>query len=68
MNEQLLLPYLAIGISVIGTVVGYLNHKRLRSTCCGAERTISVDIESTTPPDRYLPKRESRSESKMDSV
>ena len=50
--ETEILPYLAIGISVVGTVLGYINHKRIRSTCCGVERIISVDVESTTPPTR----------------
>jgi len=27
-----------------------VNHKRIRSTCCGKEMDTSLDIEETTPP------------------
>jgi hypothetical protein len=45
--------------SFIATIVGSsaiilgalakLNHKRLRSKCCGEEKVISVDIDDTSP-------------------
>lgn len=40
---------LGIIITVVGVVYGAINHKRLRSTCCGRKIDISVDIESTSP-------------------
>lgn len=49
---------LAIGsivISVLGSVVALVNHKRIRSNCCGAKTEVSLDIENTTPVD---PKKE----------
>ncbi len=42
----------AVIISVGGTIIGILNHKRIRSNCCGKDVTASIDIESTTPPVR----------------
>lgn len=27
-----------------------VNHHRIRSTCCGKEMVVSVDVEQTTPP------------------
>lgn len=30
-------------------VVGVINHKKIRSTCCGREGSISLDISPTTP-------------------
>lgn len=28
-----------------------VNHHRVRSNCCGKELVVSVDVETTTPPD-----------------
>lgn len=44
---------LAIGsivISVAGSIVAFINHKRIRSNCCGKQAEMSIDIENTTPP------------------
>lgn len=45
-------PILAI-VSIIisggATIIGVINHKRIRSTCCGAKLETSIDIENTTP-------------------
>jgi len=37
------------GISVFGAIYTALNHKRLRSRCCGKDLDASIDIENTTP-------------------
>ena len=42
-------------ISGITTAIGIINHKRIRSSCCGKSVDISVDIESTTPPGKSVP-------------
>jgi len=39
----------ALVLSIAGTVLGVINHKRIRSTCCGAKGEVSLDIESTKP-------------------
>lgn len=45
---------LGIVLTVVGMVYGAINHKRLRSTCCGRRVDISVDIDSTSPlPPRH---------------
>lgn len=41
---------LGIIITVVGVIYTAVNHKRLRSTCCGRKIEIAIDIESTTPP------------------
>jgi hypothetical protein len=49
---------LAIGsivLSVVGSVAALVNHKRVRSNCCGKELSASLDVENTTPVD---PKKE----------
>jgi hypothetical protein len=46
---------LAIGsivISVIGSMIALVNHKRIRSNCCGKRTEVSLDIEETTPTDK----------------
>lgn len=40
----------AIVLSVLTTVIAALNHKRIRSSCCGRRLEASLDIEQTTPP------------------
>ncbi len=40
----------ALVISIVGTIIAVVNHKRLRSSCCGKKIEVSVDIENTTPP------------------
>ena len=41
---------IALAISIVGTIIGIINHKKLKSSCCGRKLEISVDIENTTPP------------------
>ena len=45
----------AIFVSVATAIIGIINHKRIRSKCCGREMSASVDIENTTPPKLNLP-------------
>lgn len=46
------------GVSVAGVlallyaIYKAVNHHRCRSVCCGKKMEVSMDIESTTPPDR----------------
>ena len=42
--------YIAIALSAATAIVGVVNHKRVRSTCCGKSADLSIDIENTTPP------------------
>jgi hypothetical protein len=44
-----IVSWLSLALVVVGIVVGAVNHKRVRSSCCGAEKTISIDIDNTTP-------------------
>ena len=32
-----------------------VNHKRIRSNCCGKKLEASLDIENTTPPEVVVP-------------
>jgi hypothetical protein len=40
----------ALFIAVGGSILAIVNHKRLRSSCCGKSIVMSLDVESTTPP------------------
>lgn len=41
--------YVSLAISTAAVVLGVINHKRIRSSCCGKEASVSLDIESTSP-------------------
>lgn len=58
MESGAIMGTVAVIISVITAIIGAVNHKRLRSNCCGKNMEMSVDIESTTPP-RIAPAPES---------
>lgn len=49
MDNGQVMGMVALIVSVIGTVIGVINHKRIRSTCCGKKLETSLDIENTTP-------------------
>ena len=41
-------------ITSLASIAAYLiklNHKRIRSKCCGKDCITSLDVEDTTPPD-----------------
>lgn len=42
--------YVSIALSIGAIIMGIVNHKRIRSSCCGKEASVSLDIENTTPP------------------
>jgi hypothetical protein len=50
-----LMSIIALVISAGTILVGVVNHKRIRSNCCGRKAEASFDIESTTPPNMKSP-------------
>jgi hypothetical protein len=48
MDTQIL-SGISIALSVGTVILGVVNHKRIRSTCCGKKVDASFDIEDTTP-------------------
>ena len=52
MDQTTIIAYSGLAISVGSVVLGAINHKRIRSTCCKRELTASFDIESTTPTNK----------------
>ena len=63
--------YVSLAISIGAVVLGVINHKRIRSNCCGKEASVSLDIENTTPPtakaEAFLECRSSSSMSEADT-
>ena len=49
-TTQNALSIAALAISLGGIILGAINHKRIRSSCCGKKMDASLDIETTTPP------------------
>jgi len=50
MEDQQIMNCVALVVSGISFVIGVINHKRIRSGCCGKKVEISFDIDKTTPP------------------
>ena len=44
------LGYVSMIVMGIGSIVALVNHRTLRSRCCGHEASVSLDISATTPP------------------
>ena len=49
-NTGGVLGIVALVVSIGGSIFAALNHKRVRSNCCGKSLEASLDVESTTPP------------------
>ena len=49
-NTTTAIAYSGFVISIAGTIYAAINHKRMRSNCCGAKIEASFDVENTTPP------------------
>ena len=55
MDSNNILSTIAIIISVLGIIIGIVNHKEVRSRCCKREATFSIDITNTTQAIQPLP-------------
>ena len=56
-------------LGLTGWIYRTVNHKRIRSSCCGRKMEVSVDVEETTPTNRIdaeTAKRKEISESKKE--
>jgi hypothetical protein len=49
------IAYAGFITSLATAIIGYINHKRIRSRCCGKEISSSIDIEDTTPQTKCGP-------------
>ena len=58
MDDTVVVSYVSILVSVGALIIGAINHKRVRSTCCGRKTDMSIDIDNTSPPKISIPPRE----------
>jgi hypothetical protein len=47
-NTSSILSIISIIVSIFGSFIAIINHKRIRSSCCGKEVSASLDIENTS--------------------
>ena len=52
MDSTNIMAVSGVVISVAGMIYTAVNHKRIRSNCCGHDIVASIDVESTTPPSK----------------
>ena len=50
MDQSTIIAISGLVVSIAGSVLAIVNHKRIRSKCCDKKLEVSLDIESTTPP------------------
>ena len=55
MDTSEILATVSIILSVVGSIIVGINHKRIRSACCGKTFQASLDIENTTPTKSLAP-------------
>jgi len=49
-TQTSIVAILGLVVSIFGSFLAAINHRRVRSNCCGHPIVMSVDVESTTPP------------------
>jgi hypothetical protein len=52
MDTTNILGLVGFAVSIVGVVYTAVNHKRIRSRCCGHLVEASLDVENTTPVDK----------------
>ena len=50
MDTNTIISGVSLTVAVGSSIIAVVNHKRLRSKCCGRNVDVSIDIENTTPP------------------
>ena len=57
MDSAQITGMVALIVSVVGAIVGIINHKRVRSNCFGKKLEVSLDIDNTA--NKVSPKQDS---------
>lgn len=56
MDDTEVFSIIALALSIASAIITAINHKRIRSNCCGRIAVLGIDIETTTPPtDKKIP-------------
>ena len=48
-EDTSVIAFCGLAVSILTAVIGAINHKRIRSECCGSKGQISFDIDTTSP-------------------
>jgi hypothetical protein len=67
-TQNTILAGIALAISVGGTIIGIINHKRIVSKCCGRKADLSIDIQDTRTEPKSPSRKIDTKESKLDVV
>jgi hypothetical protein len=62
MDQNGIIGLVALAISIIGSILGVINHRRIRSHCCGKDLIASIDVETTDTKEDLKIKIPKRSE------
>jgi len=49
MDETTWMSWTGFLLGLLGTVYAAINHRRIRSNCCGNKLEASLDVDATTP-------------------
>jgi hypothetical protein len=44
--------YISMCMMIVGSIIAVVNRHRIRSSCCGREASVELNIEATTPPEK----------------
>ena len=48
-KTQDIMIYITMTVSVCSVILGLVNHKKVRSSCCGKKVEMSFDVDNTSP-------------------
>jgi len=57
MDANAIMGYCSLGLSIASIILGIINHRRIRSNCCGRIGEVAIDIDNTTPKEPFVIKK-----------
>ena len=48
-QDTSIIAFCGLAVSILTAVIGAINHRRVRSECCGKVATASLEIDQVTP-------------------
>jgi hypothetical protein len=58
-QQASIIAFCGLAVSVATAVIGAINHRRVRSECCGKVATSSLEIDQVTPKIDAVPREKS---------
>jgi len=56
-DPNVIINYITLGLSIASIILGIINHRRIRSNCCGRIGEVAIDIDNTTPKEPFVIKK-----------